>query len=161
MAAMLARLKDAFGIGQTRSVCLCTMAIHAPYRVRPRQLCIDAAPLPVVVLTDEPSDFADLDIRTVAHTPTGPMAADYLRMDIEYGKGRGGVVYRDKRFALVAALEDFETAIFVDAAASTSSSRRGSAARTSSSGAGAATRVRAASSGWPSRPSAGPSTTRR
>ena len=83
--------------------------------VRARQLCIDAAPWPVVVLTDEPSDFAGLGVRAVAHTPTGPMAADYRRLEIETGCATGAAAYHDKRFALKAALENFETAIFVDA----------------------------------------------
>ncbi len=83
--------------------------------MRARQLCIDAAPWPVVVLTDEPSDFAGLGVRAVAHTPTGPMAADYHRLEIETGCATGAAAYHDKRFALKAALENFETAIFVDA----------------------------------------------
>ena len=78
-------------------------------------MCIDAAPAPVVVLTDEPRDFAFLGVRAVAHTPTGLMAADYLRLQIETGGGRGAAAYHDKRFALQAALEDFDTAIFIDA----------------------------------------------
>lgn len=95
--------------------CLCTLAIHEPYRRRARQLCIDAAPTPVVVLTDEPADFAGLGVRAVAHTPTGPMATDYRRLQIETGVATGAAAYHDKRFALQAALEDFDTAIFIDA----------------------------------------------
>ena len=95
--------------------CFCTLAIHKPYRVRARQLIVDAAPAPVVVLTDEPDDFADLRVRAVTHTPTGPMAVDYRRLAIRTGDGAGAAAYHDKRFALMAALEDYETAIFVDA----------------------------------------------
>ena len=47
------------------SVCFCTLAIHAPYRRRARLLCADTAPAPWVVLTDEPSDFADLPVRAI------------------------------------------------------------------------------------------------
>jgi hypothetical protein len=97
------------------STCLCTLAVHEPYRVRARQLVVDAASVPVVVLTDKPGDFADLPVRAVAHTPTGPMAVDYRRLAIRTGGGAGAAAYHDKRFALMAALEDYETAIFVDA----------------------------------------------
>jgi hypothetical protein len=97
------------------TTCLCTLAIHEPYRRRARQLCIDAAPTPVVVLTDEPAEFADLAVRAVAHAPTGPMASDYRRLQIETGVAMGAAAYHDKRFALQAALEDYETAIFLDA----------------------------------------------
>jgi hypothetical protein len=93
--------------------CLCTLAIDEPYRRRARQLCSDAAPWPVVILTDKPRDFAGLGVRAVAHSPTGPMAADFRRLQIE--TGTGAAAYHDKRFALQTALEDFETAIFVDA----------------------------------------------
>jgi hypothetical protein len=43
------------------------------------------------------------------------MAADYLRLGIRTGSAEGAAAYHDKRFALQAALEDFDTAIFVDA----------------------------------------------
>ena len=59
------------------TVCVCTLAIHAPYRRRARKLCA-AAKVPWVVLTDEPDDFADLPVRAIRHAPTGPMAVDYL-----------------------------------------------------------------------------------
>jgi hypothetical protein len=97
------------------SVCLCTLAIHAPYRERARRLCADAPKLPWLVLTDQPSDFADLSVRAVAHAPTGPMAIDYLERIRPTGGGRGAAAYHDKRFALSAALRDFDTAIFLDA----------------------------------------------
>ncbi len=45
------------------SACLCTLAIHAPYRRRARLLCAASPTVPWVVLTDEPDDFADLPIR--------------------------------------------------------------------------------------------------
>lgn len=97
------------------SVCFCTLAIHAPYRRRARLLCGDLAPAPVVVLTDEPSDFADLPVRAVRHDPTGPMAVDYLQRLAPTGNNRGAAAYHDKRFAVRAALGDFDTAIFLDA----------------------------------------------
>ena len=97
------------------TVCFCTLAIHAPYRRRARRLCADAPTLPWVVLTDEPGDFADLRVRAIRHAPTGPMAADYLTSLSPTGEGRGAAAYHDKRFALMAALENFDTAIYVDA----------------------------------------------
>jgi hypothetical protein len=97
------------------SVCLCTLAIHAPYRRRARLLCADAPTVPWRVLTDEPDDFADLPVRAIRHVPTGPMAVDYLERLRPTGDGRGAAAYHDKRFALLAALQDFDTAIFVDA----------------------------------------------
>ena len=78
-------------------------------------LCADTAPAPWVVLTDEPADFADLPVRAVRHAPTGPMAIDYLQRFAPTGEGRGAAAYHDKRFALQAALQDFDTAIFLDA----------------------------------------------
>lgn len=97
------------------TVCFCTLAIHAPYRRRARLLCADAPQLPWVVLTDEPEDFADLPVRALRHTPTGPMAVDYLAHLPKTGEGRGAAAYHDKRFALSAALKEFDTAIYVDA----------------------------------------------
>lgn len=97
------------------AVCFCTLAIHAPYRLRARRLCRDLTDVPWVVVTDEPDDFADLHVRVIRHTATGLMAIDYLQRLAEIGDGRGGAAYHDKRFALRAALEDFETAIFLDA----------------------------------------------
>ncbi len=97
------------------AACFCTLAIHAPYRRRARLLCADAAPAPWVVLTDEPADFADLPVRALHHVPTGPMAVDYLRALSATGNGAGAAAYHDKRFALRAALQDFDTAIFIDA----------------------------------------------
>lgn len=101
--------------GATMTTCLCTLAIHAPYRRRARLLCADAPSLPWTVLTDEPDDFADLPVRAVRHASTGPMAADYLERIPPTGEGRGAAAYHDKRFALLLALQDFDTAIFVDA----------------------------------------------
>jgi hypothetical protein len=97
------------------AVCFCTLAIHAPYRRRARMLCADTAPAPWVILTDEPTDFADLPVRAIRHAPTGPMAIDYLQRLSPTGDGRGAAAYHDKRFALQAALQDFDTAIFLDA----------------------------------------------
>jgi len=97
------------------TVCFCTLAIHEPYRQRARLLCADATTVPWIVLTDEPDDFADLNVRAIRHGPTGPMAVDYLARLGPTGEGRGAAAYHDKRFALLAALENFDTAIYVDA----------------------------------------------
>lgn len=97
------------------SVCFCTLAIHKAYRRRARRLCADVGHAPWVVLTDEPDDFANLPVRAIKHAPTGPMAVDYLQCLPPTGGGRGAEAYHDKRFALLAALQDFDTAIFVDA----------------------------------------------
>ena len=97
------------------AACFCTLAIHEPYRTLARALCADAAPLPFVVLTDEPADFADLHVRAIRHLPTGPMAVDYLRQPELTGGGGAATAYHDKRFALRAALEGSDTAVFVDA----------------------------------------------
>jgi hypothetical protein len=43
------------------------------------------------------------------------MAVDYLAHLPKTGEGRGAAAYHDKRFALLAALEEFDTAIYVDA----------------------------------------------
>lgn len=75
----------------------------------------DGPGLEWVVLTDEPEEFADLPVRAIRHVPAGPMAIDFLTTLPGTGNGRGGPAYHDKRFALQAALEEFETAIFVDA----------------------------------------------
>ncbi|MEK6282033.1 MAG: hypothetical protein AABN95_16890 [Acidobacteriota bacterium] len=97
------------------TVCFCTLAIHAPYRRRARLLCADATTVPWIVLTDEPADFADLPVRAIRHVPTGPMAVDYLARLPPTGEGRGAAAYHDKRFALLTALQNFDTAIYVDA----------------------------------------------
>jgi hypothetical protein len=97
------------------AACFCTLAIHAPYRRRARLLCADTAPAPWVVLTDDPADFADLPVRAVRHQPTGPMASDYLQRLCATGNHQGAAAYHDKRFAVRAALEAFDTAIFLDA----------------------------------------------
>lgn len=97
------------------AVCFCTLAIHAPYRKRARSLCANPACAPWVVLTDEPDEFADLPVRTIRHTATGPMAIDYLHRLGPTEGVRGSAAYHDKRFAVQAALQDFDTAIFLDA----------------------------------------------
>lgn len=97
------------------ATCFCTLAIHAPYRARARQLCIDLGGAPMLVLTDEPDDFADLPVRAVRHVATGPMAIDYAQRIGPTGNNNGAAAYHDKRFALAAALRHFETAIFLDA----------------------------------------------
>ena len=97
------------------TVCFCTLAIHAPYRRRARLLCADAPAWPWIVLTDEPGDFADLPVRAIRHAPTGPMSVDYLATMPPTGEGRGAAAYHDKRFALLAALAECDTAIYVDA----------------------------------------------
>ena len=97
------------------TVCFCTLAIHAPYRRRARLLCADAKSVPWIVLTDEPDDFSALPVHAIRHAPTGPMAVDYLARMSPTGEGRGAAAYHDKRFAILAALQDFDTAIYVDA----------------------------------------------
>lgn len=106
---------DRPGSAGASSVCFCTLAIHAPYRQRARLLCADLAPAPIVVLTDEPADFADLPVSAIRHAPTGPMAIDFLERLGPTGNNQGGAAYHDKRFALRAALERHDSAIFVDA----------------------------------------------
>ena len=68
-----------------------------------------------MVLTDEPVDFADLPVLAIRHAPTGPMAVDYLARLPPTGENRGAAAYHDKRFALIATLQDFDTAVYVDA----------------------------------------------
>ncbi|MES2933980.1 MAG: hypothetical protein V4805_10895 [Pseudomonadota bacterium] len=97
------------------TVCFCTLAIHAPYRERARRLFADAPTVPWIVFTDAPDDFAGLPVRAIQHAPTGPMAVDYLARLAPTGQGRGAAAYHDKRFALIAGLEEFDTAIYVDA----------------------------------------------
>jgi hypothetical protein len=75
----------------------------------------DAPGVPWVVLTDEPREFEGLAVRAIRHAPTGPMAIDFVTKLPPLGNGRGRPAYHDKRFALQAALEEFDTAIFVDA----------------------------------------------
>jgi len=96
-------------------VCFCTLAIHGPYRERARLLVGDVPEGPWVVLTDEPEEFEGLPVRAIKHQPTGPMAIDFGTRSPATGIERGEPAYHDKRFALQAALEEFETAIFVDA----------------------------------------------
>lgn len=97
------------------NACFCTLAIHLPYRQRAQLLFADAPKVPWIVLTDEPDDFAGLPVRAIRHVPTGPMAVDFVTRLPPTGGGRGRPAYHDKRFALQAALEEFDTAIFVDA----------------------------------------------
>src|SRR5215813_3978973 len=99
----------------TSEICFCTLAIHEQYRRRARLLCADATTVPWIVLTDEPDDFADLQVKAIRHQPVGPMAIDFLTTLPPTGNGRGRPAYHDKRFVLRTALEDFDTAIFVDA----------------------------------------------
>jgi hypothetical protein len=99
----------------TSKVCFCTLAIHEAYRRRARLLVADVPEVPWVVLTDEPREFEDLSVRAIRHVPVGPMAIDFVTRLPPMGNGRGRPAYHDKRFALQAALEEFETAIFVDA----------------------------------------------
>jgi len=111
---MLKQLLDRL---QTRptNTCFCTLAIHAPYRRRAQTLITDAPAMPWIVLTDEPNDFIDLPVRAMRHVPTGPMAIDFRTRIPGTGNGRGAPAYHDKRFVLQVALEEFETAIFIDA----------------------------------------------
>ena len=101
---------------QPVNACFCTLAIHRPYRERARLLVADVPNVPWIVFTDEPNDFVDLSVRAVHHEPAGPMARDFLTGKLPpTGNGRGRPAYHDKRFVLQAALEEFDTAIFVDA----------------------------------------------
>jgi len=75
----------------------------------------DVKEVPWVVLTDEPWEFEGLGVRAVRHVPAGPMAIDFVTRLPPMGNGRGRPAYHDKRFALQVALEEFETAIFIDA----------------------------------------------
>ena len=97
------------------NACFCTLAIHPPYRRRALQLIADAPGVPWIVFTDEPQDFAKLSVQAIRHVPTGPMAIDFQTRLSPLGNGRGRPAYHDKRFVLQATLEDFETAIFIDA----------------------------------------------
>ncbi len=55
-------------------------------------------------------------MRAIRHDPAGPMAIDFLTRDLTpMGNGRGRPAYHDKRFVLESALQEFDTAIFVDA----------------------------------------------
>lgn len=96
-------------------MCFCTLAIHEPYRKRARKLIGDVPRVPWIVLTDEPGDFKNLPVRAIKHVPTGPMAIDFQTRLPPLGEGRGRPAYHDKRYVLQAALEEFQTAIFVDA----------------------------------------------
>jgi len=78
-------------------------------------LCGDLSGAPWIVLTDDPDDFADLPVCALHHQPTGPMAKDYVERLRPIGNNRGGAAYHDKRFALQAALREYDTAIFLDA----------------------------------------------
>lgn len=97
------------------NACFCTLAIHEPYRRRAQLLLADAPAVPWIVLTDEPNDFSGSNVRAIRHEPTGPMAIDFLTRLPPTGNGRGQPAYHDKRFALEAALREFDTAILVDA----------------------------------------------
>jgi len=97
------------------NACFCTLAIHPPYRRRAQLLVADAPGMPWIVLTDDPNDFVDLPVRAIRHVPTGPMAVDFQTRIAGTGQGRGAPAYHDKRFALQAALKEFDTAIFIDA----------------------------------------------
>lgn len=99
----------------TNSICFCTLAIHSVYRRRARILCAEAPEVPWIVLTDEPQDFIDLPVRAIKHAPTGPMAADFVTRLPPTGEIQGAAAYHDRRFALLAALENHETAIYLDA----------------------------------------------
>ena len=111
---MLKRLLDRVN-RSTTNACFCTLAIHPPYRRRAQLLLADAPNVPWILLTDEPNDFVDLPVRVIQHEPAGPMAIDFLTKLPPTGGGRGRPAYHDKRFVLQAALEEFDTAIFIDA----------------------------------------------
>ena len=97
------------------NTCFCTLAIHPPYRRRAKMLLADAPSLPWIVFTDEPTDFLDLPVRAIRYEPVGPMAIDFQTRLPPTGNGRGRPAYHDKRFVLQVVLEEFETAVFIDA----------------------------------------------
>ena len=97
------------------NACFCTLAIHSAYRQRAKLLLADTPQVPWILFTDEPEDFAALNVRAIRHSPTGPMAEDFLTRLRWTANGRGRPAYHDKRFVLQAALKEFDTAIFVDA----------------------------------------------
>lgn len=111
---MLKRLLDRLQ-GPPINACFCTLAVHPPYRRRAKTLLADAPTLPWIVLTDDPNDFLDLPVRTIQYVPVGPMAIDFQTKLPPTGNGQGRPAYHDKRFVLQVALEEFETAIFIDA----------------------------------------------
>ena len=100
---------------RTAGVCFCTLAIREPYRRRARRLVENAPRLRWLVLTDQPEDFQGLPVRAVHHEPTGPMAEEFVTKLGWTANGRGRPAYHDKRFVFQAALEEFETALFLDA----------------------------------------------
>src|SRR5690349_10769429 len=110
-------LKNLFNrIGpQAANACFCTLAIHPPYRRRARLLLADGVGIEWIVFTDEPEEFADLQVRAIRHQPAGPMAVDFLTRLPGTGNGRGAPAYHDKRFVLETVLREFDTAIYVDA----------------------------------------------
>jgi hypothetical protein len=69
----------------------------------------------MVVLTDEPADFADLPVRAIRHRPVGHMATYYEKRPSSIGSKRGAAAYHDKRFVLRAVLQDYDSALFLDA----------------------------------------------
>lgn len=97
------------------SICFCTLAIHEPYRQRAKVLCRNTKDIPWIILTDVPEDFSALPVQAILHTPTGPMAPDYLSKLYTFGEGKAGAAYHDKRFAILAALKNYDTAIYIDA----------------------------------------------
>lgn len=101
--------------GRPIKACFCTLAIHPPYRRRAQMLLADAPALRWIVFTDEPNDFVDPSVRTIRYEPVGPMAIDFRTTLPPTGNGQGRPAYHDKRFVLQVALEEFETAIFIDA----------------------------------------------
>src|SRR5262245_55046620 len=92
------------------NACFCTLAIRAPYRSRARELFADTPQLSWIVLTDQPEDFEGMAVRAIRHLPTGPMAEEFLTKLSWTPNGKGRPAYHDKRFALQAALKEFETA---------------------------------------------------
>ena len=97
------------------SVCFCTLAIHAPYRRRARLLCARRGPRAL-----GRADRRAGRLRRPAGSrhpprPDRPHGHRLPAASRATGNGRGAAAYHDKRFALRAALQDFDTAIFVDA----------------------------------------------
>ncbi len=83
------------------SYCLCTLAFGLSYRIVAKELASKAAEsgIRLIVATDNPEDFKDYDnVTTVSFTRTSIWKP-----------------YNDKRFAVAAALKDYECVVLVDA----------------------------------------------
>lgn len=87
----------------SKNYCFCTLALGKPYRNLAKQIAEDLKKYSVgtylIVLTDNPQDFRDFEnVRASRHIQESPLFP-----------------FNDKRKVLAKALQDFTTAIFVDA----------------------------------------------